>query len=63
MTNILGEQVTVKKPIWDIETVAEMVKGIVAIILTGVAIGVVMLVWEVMYRSVPVWIHSLSKVL
>lgn len=39
------------KPIWDIETVAEMVKGVLALVLIGIAAGLVMaagrILWEI----------------
>lgn len=55
MTDLFGRQISHRiprnrKPIWDIETVDDMVKGVIAVILAGVAIGLVAatgrILWE-----------------
>lgn len=63
MTNILGEQITVKKPIWDIETVADMVKGAVALFLAGIVAGLLVLAGQVMWEVLPDYLRYLMGVL
>lgn len=51
----------IRKPLWDIETVSDMLKGVLALILVGIAAGLVMASGRVLWEMADQYAYQVAK--